>query len=224
MDFRHEYKLQISYADYIILKKRLQSFLRKDAHANIDGCYLIRSLYFDNLNDKALREKLEGVNFREKFRIRYYNFDDSFIRLEKKSKINGFCSKLSAPLSREQTEAIIRGDLSWMGKNKNALIVEFYSKMRSQLLRPRTIVQYTREAYTYPAGNVRITLDNDIRTCIYATDLFNRDAPAVPAGGNAIILEVKYGRYIPDVISDILQLKSRHYAAFSKYAACRIYG
>ena len=53
---------------------RQGAVMARDAHTQ-QGVYRIRSLYFDNLADKALREKLDGVNGREKFRIRYYNGD-----------------------------------------------------------------------------------------------------------------------------------------------------
>ena len=92
MDFRHEWKHEINRSDLIALRQRLRAVARPDPHA-VDGRYTVRSLYFDDLTDKALREKLDGVDRREKFRIRYYNGDTSLIHLEKKSKRNGFGSK-----------------------------------------------------------------------------------------------------------------------------------
>ena len=83
--YRHEWKHEISYADLLAIRQRLCTIAEPDPHA-IDGKYLIRSLYFDNPDDKALREKIDGVNLREKFRIRYYNLDPSVIHLEKKGK------------------------------------------------------------------------------------------------------------------------------------------
>lgn len=86
MKYRHEWKHEISYGDMFVLRQRLSAVMKRDAHA-VYGKYLIRSLYFDNASDKALREKLEGVNVREKFRIRYYNNDTSVIHLEKKARL-----------------------------------------------------------------------------------------------------------------------------------------
>ena len=88
MRYRHEWKHELTWADVLELRQRLRAVALPDPHA-VDGRYLIRSLYFDTLPDKALREKLDGVNRREKFRIRYYNRDTSVIHLEKKSKRNG---------------------------------------------------------------------------------------------------------------------------------------
>ena len=47
-----------------------------------------------------MKQRKDGVNVREKFRIRYYNDDLSFIQLEKKSKVNGLCLKESAALHK----------------------------------------------------------------------------------------------------------------------------
>ena len=103
--YRHEWKHEISRSDLIAIRQRMRAIATPDPHA-IDGKYLIRSLYFDNLNDKALREKIDGVNRREKFRIRYYNLDPSIIHLEKKSKLNGLGTKYSANLTKEEAQKI----------------------------------------------------------------------------------------------------------------------
>lgn len=225
MKMRHEIKHEITYHDMIILRKRLQTVMKRDSYAK-DGIYKIRSLYFDNISDKALREKIDGVNHREKFRIRYYNDDTSFIRLEKKSKKSGLGNKQMASLTLEEAQKIIDGDYEWMKSCKDRpLILELYTKMVLQGLRPKTIVDYTREPFTFDAGNVRVTLDYNIRTGLKCTDFLNSDCITIPAGDtNTIILEVKWDNYLPEIIKDIVQLEGRRGAAFSKYAISRIYG
>ncbi len=222
--FRHEYKFFISYMDYLSLSSRLKAVAKHDSNTGENGKYQIRSLYFDNIFDSALREKIEGVNNREKFRIRLYNGDDSFIRLEKKSKINGLCSKISAPISRDETERIINGDIEWMKDSGRGLVIELYSKMKSKLLRPKVLVDYTREPYVYAPGNVRITFDYNLRTGLSCKNIFNQDAPTVLTPQSSILLEVKYDEFIPSVIQDIIQAENRRGSAFSKYGACRVYG
>ncbi|MBQ7344478.1 MAG: polyphosphate polymerase domain-containing protein [Oscillospiraceae bacterium] len=222
MEFRHEWKHEISHHDLIILRQRLRAVLQPDRHG-VEGKYFIRSLYFDNAADKALREKLDGVAIREKFRIRYYDLDPTVIHLEKKSKHNGLGSKQTAPLTAQETQSIVDGDWDWMAQDHRPLVQELYRKIRSQGLRPKTIVDYTREAYTFPAGNVRVTLDYDIRTGLGSTNLLDPNCPTIPAGDSPIILEVKWDHFLPSLIRDIVQLESRHTSAFSKYAICRIY-
>ncbi len=220
--YRHEWKHEISYADMLALRQRLRAVMDLDPHA-ASGSYRIRSLYFDNLRDKALREKIDGVNLREKFRIRLYNNDPSVIHLEKKSKRGGLGTKFSAPLSAEEARKITEGDLDWMMDSGRDLVRELYCKMRYQGLRPKTIVDYTREPFIYRPGNVRVTLDYDIRTGLSCRDFLNPDCVTVPAGGAPILLEVKWDAFLPDIIRDAVQTPGRRAEAFSKYAQCRIY-
>ena len=222
MDYRHEWKHEISFSDMMILRQRLGAVMQRDENAK-DGKYFIRSLYFDNAADKALREKLDGVNNREKFRIRYYNHDPSLIHLEKKSKHNGLGSKTQAELTAAEAQSIVDGDWEWMKDADRPLVRELYAKMQSQGLRPKTIVDYMREPFVYGPGNVRVTLDYDIRTGLRSTDFLNPDCVTIPAGDTPIILEVKWDAFLPSIIRDIVQLEGRHTSAFSKYAICRIY-
>lgn len=221
--YRHEWKHEINRADMFALRARLRAVARPDPHAE-GGRYLIRSLYFDNLSDKALREKIDGVNMREKFRIRYYNDDLSFIRLEKKSKRNGLGTKYMATLTALQVQQILDGDIGFMLESGDPLLKELYVKMRYQGLMPRTIVDYTREPFVFDAGNVRVTLDYDIRTSLHCRMFLDPKNVTIPAGDAPAILEVKWDAYLPSVIRDAVQLPGRRESAFSKYAQCRIYG
>ena len=223
MQFRHEWKHEITYSDMLSLRSRLTAVMQQDIHA-INGRYKIRSLYFDNFQDKALMEKINGVNMREKFRIRYYNDDTSWIVLEKKSKINGLCAKEQAVLSLEEAQRIARVDIDSLSNSDKPLLRELVCKMKIEGLRPKTIVDYTREPFSYAPGNVRVTLDHNIRTGMTCTDFLNPDCIMIPAGEAPIILEVKWDAFLPSIIRDIVQLPGKHTSAFSKYATCRIYG
>ena len=206
----------------LILRQRLRAVMKPDSHA-INGQYAIRSLYFDNLDDKALKEKLDGVNIREKYRIRLYNHDTSIIHLERKFKYGGLGYKNSASLTPEQAQAIADGDVEWMSGSTDEVILGFYTRIRNEGLKARVIVDYTREPFVFGPGNVRVTLDYNIRTGMGCTDFLNPDCVTVPIKDSPCILEVKWDNYLPDVVRDAVQLDGRHSAAFSKYAACRMY-
>lgn len=223
MQFRHEWKHEILYVDMLSLRSRLSAILQQDSHA-VNGRYKIRSLYFDNFRDKALLEKNNGVNTREKFRVRYYNDDLSFILLEKKSKAGGLCSKEQAVITLEEARLIANKDMESLSKSEKPLVKELCYKMRTEGLEPKTIVDYIREPFVYAPGNVRVTLDYDIRTGLTGTDFLSPDCVMVPAGNAPIILEVKWDEFLPAVIRDLVQVPGTHTSAFSKYAACRIYG
>ena len=224
MVYRNEIKHEISAADKAAICASMRAVARPDPHAGLDGRYLIRSLYFDTPADKALREKLDGVSEREKFRIRFYNGDPSVMHLEKKVKRGGLGYKVSAPITAEEAQRIVDGDTNWMAVSGRGLIVELYAKMKSEGLRPKTIVDYTRTPFVYGPGNVRVTIDENIRTGLGCTDFLNPRCVTVPAGEPVILLEVKWDDYLPAVIRRAVAVKSRRGAAFSKYQTCRIYG
>lgn len=225
LKLRHETKHDIRYSEYLAIRSRLQAIAEYDRNAGEQGTYRIRSLYFDNYNDKALREKLDGVYMREKFRIRYYNDDLNVIHLEKKTKIGGLGNKQSQAITKEEVQRILNGDIEFLKDSKKALLVEFYSKMKYQLLKPRVVVEYVREPYIYKTGNVRITFDTNIKSDLYNRDFLNENIPGIEAGTqNGILMEVKYDAFLPEIIAQCIQVNERSGAAFSKYAACRRFG
>ncbi|MBO4893726.1 MAG: polyphosphate polymerase domain-containing protein [Clostridia bacterium] len=223
MKYRHEWKHEINAADRLVLISRLSAVMSRDRHS-INGAYKIRSIYFDTPGDKALCEKIDGVNIREKFRIRLYNGDTSFIVLEKKSKINGLCAKESCRITAQEAQKTADGDIHWLALDGRPLLTELYSKMSTQGLRPKTIVDYTRDPFVFAPGNVRVTIDYDIRTGMFRTDFLNPDTLTLPAGESPIILEVKWDDFLPDIIRDAVTIPGRRVGAFSKYEQCRIYG
>ncbi|MDO5580102.1 MAG: polyphosphate polymerase domain-containing protein [Planctomycetia bacterium] len=222
MKYRHEYKYCINIGEYFEIRSRLKVLCRPDVHAGENGRYRVRSLYFDNRDDTVLREKIDGVRYREKFRIRYYNGDSSFIRLEKKSKRNDLCVKQSTILSAEQTNDLLQGKSRFQG-DIDPLLAELSGKMIIQGLRPKTIVDYDREAYICPLGNVRINFDTDISTGLYSLDFLNPRSPVIRTE-EQIIFEVKYDAFVPDYIRDAIQTGTQSRCAFSKYASARRFG
>ncbi len=224
--FRHELKYKIQYSQYLELKTRIKAIMKPDPHAGPERKYLIRSIYFDNLADKALREKIYGVSKREKFRIRYYNDDLSFIVLEKKIKDNNLSMKFDAQITEKECRMLLNGQTGWMRGHPSPLVQELYAKMRYQLLRPKVQVSYMREPYIYPAGNVRITFDSRIRTTLYHKNFLADKTTDISATDQSqdMILEIKYNAFFPEIIRSIIQTNTVRQQAFSKYEACRRFG
>lgn len=232
MKFRHEWKHRMEPEDWPVLRSRLQAVLQPDSHGR-EGQYLVRSLYFDNLQDKALKEKIEGVNGREKYRLRYYNEDTSFIMLEKKIKHNGLCRKVQQQISEEEARSFIDGNRKVLqglcrerdGQDgQDTLLRELCHKMEVQGLMARTVVEYRRTAFVYQPGNVRVTLDTNIRTAVNCRDFLQENWVSLPVRETFGILEVKWDEFLPDFVRDLLQSPALRTSSFSKYAACRIYG
>ncbi len=225
--YRHELKYRMTPWDMEILSSRLRCVMQSDPHARADGTYLIRSLYFDNATDRALKEKTLGLPRREKFRIRYYNLDCDFIRLEKKSKINRLTQKESAPLTKAQCARILAGDMSHLASSEEPLHREFFAKAQLWSLKPKSIVDYTRRTFISPLADTRITLDYNIRCGTRLTDFLSPTLTTLPCDavedGRICILEVKYNQFLPDHIGAILQTEGLRLAPFSKYEISRRY-
>ena len=218
---RHEWKHQISPREDLVLSRRLCALFPRDRHSGADGTYRVTSLYFDTPYDSALREKLDGTDRREKFRLRYYGTDLSFIRLEKKFKVNGLCGKRSAPVSKAQTEALLAGNPGFLKESEEPLLLELYSKIRGKGLAPKTVVVYDREAFFYGPGNVRITLDRRIRTGLSRLDFLEPEGLRIPVMDGITVLEVKYDAFLPELVRMAVQVPGRQAGACSKYALCR---
>ncbi len=224
--YRHELKYSISRADYLAIRSRVRAIMKPDPHADENGLYTIRSIYFDNADDKALREKIDGIAKREKFRIRYYNDDFSFITLEKKIKDRNLCMKLEADMTEKECRALLNGDTEWMKQHPSSLVRELYGKMTGEQLRPRVLVSYVREPYIYAAGNVRVTFDSQIRTSLFHREFLEQKVHDISATDHPrdMILEVKFDEFLPDIISCLIQTEGVRVQAFSKYGACRRFG
>ena len=219
---RHELKFYINWQEYRLIRANLAPVLRLDANTKNPEGYLIRSLYFDDLYDTAMREKLVGVQRRDKYRIRIYDYSDAVIKFERKSKYDAFISKDSASIDRKQTEAVLRGDYSSLLSSGNPLLRDIYIKRSTSMLRPAVIVDYLREAYIYKSGNVRITFDKDIRAGVGSFQIFSREVPTYPVvEKEQLVLEIKYDDYLPTVVRRLVQSLNGNASAISKYVMCR---
>ena len=217
---RHEEKHQVNLREALVLSQRLEKLFPRDPHAGPEGNYQVVSLYYDDPYDTALRQKLDGVNRREKFRLRYYGEKPAFFKLEKKYKVKGLCGKGSCRLSREEGERLLRRDFAFLLEKEEPLAREFYAKLRRGLA-PKTVVRYTREAFLYAPGNVRVTLDGDIRAG--APERFLIPQKLLPALGGLAVVEVKYDAFLPEIVKLAVQVPNRQGTACSKYALCRRY-
>jgi len=224
--YRHELKYVISAGEHAILSHRLRMTMAQDAHAAQNGGeYHIRSLYFDDPFDSAVQEKVDGIEVRDKFRIRIYNHSDKTIKLERKHKNGPYIQKSSLSLSRQECDALTAGDYGFLLKRPEPFAGQMYGIMKLKQLKPKVLVDYDREPYVFPVEDVRITFDKDIRTGLRSTDLFNPNVPmyAVSELRNCMILEVKFNEYLPQYIQTLIQMGAAQRTAASKYLFCRQY-
>ncbi len=218
--YRNEWKYLIDTAQKEAVCKRLFPYLSLDKHAK-DGGYMIRSLYFDDYFNTAYEEKDAGVLKRKKYRIRIYNCSDSSIKLERKKKFGSYIFKESAKLTREEVYKILDGDYDFLLKSENQLCREFYYECVSNLMRPRTIVDYDREPWIADEGTVRITFDMDVRAAVGSFDIFDETLPTLSVlEPGKCVMEVKYTEFLPQALREALPDRASEFTAVSKYVLC----
>ena len=222
--YRHEYKYLISKADAQLLKCRLPHIMERDPHAGETGQYTIRSLYFDDFANTAYYDKVDGVNYRAKYRIRFYNYDASILKLEKKEKNGNLTRKTAQTITKRDAQALEFALSAGCPDTKEGLVEELRLQFLSQGLRPRALVDYDRTPFICRDGNTRITLDENVRTRPYIAHLFASPRAMIPVmDADQVILEVKFDDFLPGYLATALADIPKVNMAISKFAMCMSY-
>lgn len=219
--FRHELKYLCTEGELQLILGRIRHLCPRDSHAGLDGTYHIRSVYFDDNANRCFYENENGIDPREKFRIRIYDASDDRITLECKKKERGMTHKDSCRLTKDQCSMILEGYLPQAEVNSD-LLCKFYTLYEQQNLRPKVIVDYERTPFVYGPGNVRITFDRNIGSTTNIGGFFDDYLPLrpiLPVGQH--VLEVKYDELLPDYLYHAMNLRDLRQTAFSKYYLCR---
>lgn len=222
--YRHEYKYLVSNAQIMLLKSRIQSIMKPDPHVGGNGIYNIRSVYFDDYYNRCFYENEQGLDPREKFRIRIYNCSSERISLECKRKECGKTLKTSCRLTKEQADILLQGKAIDDYGLVPPLLRKMNIEIQTRMLKPVVIVEYERIPYIYKNGNVRVTFDTNVSSSVDISRFYDIDIPKrpiMPVGNQ--LLEVKFDEYLPDFIYNSLNLDSLQRTAYSKYYLCRRY-
>ncbi|MBQ9605976.1 MAG: polyphosphate polymerase domain-containing protein [Lachnospiraceae bacterium] len=220
--YRHEYKYIEPELRLKAAELRLDTFMKKDSHTGDKGFYSIRSLYFDDYFDSFLMENIDGVDEREKWRIRIYDRSSDFISLERKSRKADLISKDSCRISKDTFAKIMDGTVRVEDDNPPLLNV-FIVTIRTKALHPAVIVEYERTPFAAKEGNTRITFDRNIRSSseldALLADRELASRPVLETGQN--LLEVKYDAFLPNHFQHAIETGHMHRETFSKYYLSR---
>ena len=219
--YRFEYKYFINIHVATLLRSRIVGIMHPDSHTG--GRYVVNNIYLDDQYDSFYYAKHMGQLQRNKYRIRYYNNDLSFIRLERKHKDGLLSYKESVQVSQAQLQMINNGDLSFVYDESEPLWQELGLIHSMRRLRPSASYAYKREAFVYDPGDVRFTFDsppfnpddghifkNDHLSCSYGQEDYY-----------PLMLEVKYTRFLPEVIQRLLHGLPLAHRGISKYCIVR---
>jgi hypothetical protein len=219
--YRAEDKYNCSLNELYILQRRLEGVLKADSNESCPDGYSIISLYFDDLRDTCLYDTLDGVEIRDKYRIRIYNNSLDTIKLEVKSKKDSRILKKSKTITKEEMDRLIRGECIEDSASVDDPATLFNLAIRTGGLRPKVIVAYERKAYIFGPGNTRITFDRNVRTSSRIEDFGSADISYDFLNEYENVLEVKYDEFIPGFLLQLLELGNLQQTSYSKYQLCR---
>ena len=218
---RQEKKFLISLDEFYRLSNRFSQILKLDEHSSGEG-YMIRSLYFDSLDDKDYQEKEDGIEIRKKIRLRNYGADNDFAMLEMKQKQGAMQKKRSLKLSREDAKQMIKGQYSVLLKYEDPFAAECFALMNMLCYRPKTVVTYQRKAFVAKENKIRITFDHNIRGTESNFDIFSEDILENKIlDSDLVVLEVKYNGFLLSYIKDMLKECDKSETSVSKYCLGR---
>ena len=222
--YRHEYKYPLTHGQRIIEDAKISAVASLDVHAGEDGSYNIRSLYFDDYENRCYMDNENGVDNREKYRIRIYNHQTDRISLEVKQKIRGKTSKRACLITRQQCRQLMDGIIPNDIQPDQQVLHKLAILMAVRFMKPVVIVDYDRVPYVYRQqdANVRVTFDCNITSVSNVQTFLDEKVSGrgVMRAGWAL-MEVKFDSFLPDEIYSLLQLDGLSVSTFSKYYLCR---
>ncbi len=218
---RAELKYFLTYSEAAALRDRLRGVMYADPHTDATNRYTVTSLYFDTPGDRSRRGNDSSARCRKKYRIRVYNHSSDFITLECKQKCDTRGWKDVIVLSRAEYTALAAGDPTPLRLHREEEAQRAYMDLRCDLYRPRAIVEYEREVFIHPIEHVRITFDTNIRGCDRAGDVLSPPPLHALTPEDRVLMEVKYHRFLPDFIRDLLPTDIMPATPNSKYMRAR---
>lgn len=219
---RREIKYQINLQEVALLKMRLDRLMTKDEYS-AKGPYFIRSLYFDNILGLSYYQKLEGVDPRKKFRIRFYDFASTKVKFEIKMKNGDRIDKRTAWIRVKDVEKIMSGDYDCLLEGDDPTLRQVYYDFIAGCYEPAVLVDYHRDAYVLDYNHIRVTFDTGLRKSKETGSYRMPGLVTVPAMDKGLaIMEVKYNDFLPGWLKDALEVARYQQCASSKYCLARM--
>lgn len=208
-------------------KQAVRAYLDPDDHGDAVGCYYISSLYYDGPDFPFYWEKVDGVKFRRKLRIRHYESGepltgDSLVFVEIKQRVNRATQKLRVLLPYGDAQSLCNERrVPGHASQDAATIDEIDCLLWQYNLRPASIVRYARQALVgteYDLG-LRVTFDNDLtyRVEHLRLDEQHSGRPLFPPGWT--VIEIKFNERIPYWLTELVAAHNLNLMRVSKY--CR---
>ena len=218
---RHEYKFPATTAQCEVLRERFSAVMTPDTHGD-NGCYRVTSVYLDDVYRSAYNDKLIGADTRKKYRIRTYDLSEKLLHFECKYKDRDMTSKRGIWISPGQYHSILKGDYSfvWSGEYEGTILEDASYSNALALLRPSVIVDYNRQAFINPEGNVRFTIDSGFKAGAFSDDMLSENIGYLPVEDFTAVIEIKYDDYLPSYLEELLGGIELKQESVSKFLLC----
>lgn len=218
---RQEKKFLINLTQLYRYSHQLSQVMAEDANNGREG-YLIRSLYFDTLEDQDFQEKEDGVELRRKIRLRTYPPGSDFAVLEMKQKQGAMQKKRSLRMSREDAGRMAQGEYGVLLSYSEPFAAECFCLMNSRCYRPKAVIDYHRRAFVAKENKIRITFDHHLVGTESRFDIFDDKLALYPILDPGLaVLEVKYNGFLLSYLKDMLRECEKSELSVSKYCLGR---
>ena len=220
--YRNELKYSIHYSARELLLNHWDRYIIRAAHTNENSVSPVLSQYFDSPDLAFVREKSEGLRFRNKVRLRVYgqNFERGQLAfLEIKRRHNDLVKKVRQKITDLDPEYHLDPD-NWEFDDREAESV-FNDLRERHRLRRSAQTYYQREAYGGLVENdVRITFDTHLIGLhpgekVTSKVLRNRSRNLMP--DTVVILELKSTKGFPAWIYEGIRLAEMRQQPIPKY-------
>ena len=114
----------------------LNGTLHRDIHS-VGQSYMVRTLYFDTWDDRDFYDKVDGLEMRRKIRLRIYEPNAPYAKLELKEKQGSLQRKRSLQLTQEQALCLCAGDYKPLMQMDSDFAMELYTRMQQFCYRPK---------------------------------------------------------------------------------------
>ncbi len=197
----------------------ISRYLEADSYANQAGFYRVNSLYFDSPHLICYQQKLDGILFRKKYRVRYYGDKQKlFFEIKRKSGDTIFKDRvLLPPTTRINQQSLVNNQFLHHlpeGKLKGELLTDYHQLN----LKPKVLISYRRRPFVSKfSNNLRITLDYDLKATKITNDNFLDLNTTNYVSPNLAVLEIKFNESLPAWVRHIITAHNLQRDSFSKY-------
>lgn len=219
-----KYLLDVDFAQEVM--KRLEDYMTPDAHGDKYGNYVLSSLYYDSDDFKFYWEKVEGLRFRRKLRIRLYEdgkkvTDDTKMYVEIKQRLDRVTQKRRIVLPyKKAIQFCDEHKMPELKDEKDQLFAEeMFSMIKQYDLRPQCITSYHRRAFNgsqYDPG-LRVTFDTNLRYRRNNLDLATPQLGPFMLSPNQSVMEIKVNDRIPYWLTELAADRGFQLIRVSKY-------